>query len=211
MVVVHPSGSFAYAANVDCGTVSKIDLTTRQVATTAAAGDGVEGLALTSDGRLWTAANADGTVRVLDVEALVTLATIDVGGMAIRVEFVESHGLALVTSAAAGRITAIDLRTFEVQREISARWHSTSRSGRFLADPRAVLAEHGLEPLAHLEVKMVENTDDTVHITLPASQSDGDLSDEELSAAAGGAFANMVNGQCNDTCGAGNLWCDISF
>ena len=102
MVVVDSAGRFAYTTNVDSGTVSKIDLGAREVVATAAAGDGVEGLALTSDGRLWTAANADGTVRVLDASTLDTLATIDVGGMAIRVELAETHQLALVTSAVGG-------------------------------------------------------------------------------------------------------------
>ena len=52
--------------------------------------------------------------------------------MAIRVELVEGHQLALVTSAVGGRITAIDTESYEVQREISTRWHSNSSSGRFL-------------------------------------------------------------------------------
>ena len=58
---------------------------------------------------------------------------------------------------------------------------------RFMSDPKAVLAEHGLEVPGNLDVKVVENADDFVHITLPAPPEGSiDLSDEELSIAAGG-------------------------
>ncbi|MEE2895588.1 MAG: biopolymer transporter ExbD, partial [Planctomycetota bacterium] len=51
----------------------------------------------------------------------------------------------------------------------------------------AVLKEHGLDVPDGIDVKVVENADDCVHITLPAPP-DGhmDLSDDELSNAAGG-------------------------
>jgi len=132
MVVVDPTGRWAWTANVGSGSVSKIDLVTRTVVATAAAGEGAEGIALASDGRLWTAANGDGTVRVFDADTLDQLASIDVGGMAIRVELAENHGVALVTSAVGGRITAIDMKSFEVRREVSTRWHWKMSSGRFL-------------------------------------------------------------------------------
>jgi len=39
---------------------------------------------------------------------------------------------------------------------------------------------------AHIDVKVVENSDDTVHITLPVANESDDLSDDDLSSAAGG-------------------------
>ena len=58
---------------------------------------------------------------------------------------------------------------------------------RFLSDPHAVLAEHGMDVPEGMNV--VENTDTTVNITMPPAP-DGhmNLSDEELSAAAGGGY-----------------------
>ena len=57
-----------------------------------------------------------------------------------------------------------------------------------MADPKAVLKEHGLDVPDGMDVKVVENADDCVHITLPAPPAgDHDLSDDELSNAAGGA------------------------
>ena len=68
----------------------------------------------------------------------------------------------------------------------AACWKDDALKARFLADPKAVLAEHGLEAPAHMDVKVVENSDDTVHITLPQAPQGDDLSDDELPAAAGG-------------------------
>ena len=66
-------------------------------------------------------------------------------------------------------------------------WKDEALKDRFMADPKAVLAEHGLNVPDGIHVKVVENADDCVHITLPAPPAGGmDLSDDELSNAAGG-------------------------
>ena len=58
---------------------------------------------------------------------------------------------------------------------------------RFMADPKAVLAEYDMPVPDGMDVKVVENADNCVHITMPAPPSGhGELSDEELSNAAGG-------------------------
>ena len=60
-----------------------------------------------------------------------------------------------------------------------------------MADPKAVLAEYDMPVPDNLDVKVVENADDCVHITLPAPPAgDMDLSDDELSNAAGGSGDN---------------------
>ena len=70
----------------------------------------------------------------------------------------------------------------------AACWKDEALKARFLADPKAVLAEHGIEAPAHINVKVVENSDDTVHITLPRAPQGDDLSDEDLATAAGGTM-----------------------
>ena len=66
-------------------------------------------------------------------------------------------------------------------------WKDEALKARLMADPKAVLKEHGLDVPDGIDVKVVENADDCVHITLPAPPAgDMDLSDEELSNAAGG-------------------------
>ena len=50
-----------------------------------------------------------------------------------------------------------------------------------------VLQEYGLDVPDGIDVKVVENADDCVHITLPAPPAaGGELSDEDLEKAAGG-------------------------
>ena len=74
----------------------------------------------------------------------------------------------------------------------AACWKDEALKARFMADPKAVLKEHGLDVPDNMDVKVVENADDCVHITLPAPPTGhGDLSDEELSNAAGGTTGDV--------------------
>ena len=67
----------------------------------------------------------------------------------------------------------------------AACWKDEALKQRFMADPKTVLAEYGMDVPDGMDVNIIENTDTTVHITLPVKPS-GDLSDDELSNAAGG-------------------------
>ena len=56
-----------------------------------------------------------------------------------------------------------------------------------MADPKAVLAEYDMSVSEGMNVKVVENSDSHVHLTLPVPPAgDHDLSDDEVSNAAGG-------------------------
>ena len=69
----------------------------------------------------------------------------------------------------------------------AACWKDESLKQRFMSDPKAVLAEHGMDVPTNIDVNVVENSDNTVHITMPAAPTGAaELSDEELSNAAGG-------------------------
>ena len=69
----------------------------------------------------------------------------------------------------------------------AACWKDDALKARFMADPKAVLAEHGIDVPAGIDVNVVENSDNTVHITMPkAPDGHEELSMEELSQAAGG-------------------------
>ena len=72
----------------------------------------------------------------------------------------------------------------------AACWKDEALKARFMSDPKAVLAEYGMDVPDGMDVKVVENADDCVHITMPASRS-GDLSDDELEKAAGGFLVGM--------------------
>jgi hypothetical protein len=73
---------------------------------------------------------------------------------------------------------------------IAACWKDDALKQRFLSDPHAVLAEHGMDVPEGINVNVVENTDNTVHVTLPAApEGHAELSDEELESAAGGTLS----------------------
>ncbi len=75
----------------------------------------------------------------------------------------------------------------------AACWRDEALKARFMANPRAVLAEHGVDVPDGIDVKVVENAGDRVHITMPAPpRGHLELSDDELSNAAGGT--------CSATC-----------
>ena len=79
----------------------------------------------------------------------------------------------------------------------AACWKDEALKARLMADPKAVLKEHGLDVPDNLDVKVVENADNCVHITMPAAPAGHlTLSDEELSNAAGGVCVGLSNGGC---------------
>ena len=82
----------------------------------------------------------------------------------------------------------------------AACWKDDALKARFEADPKAVLSEYGINIQDGVDIKVVENTDNTVHITMPMAPSiPSALSDAELSSAAGGAITDVG-------CGGGTLW-----
>ena len=69
----------------------------------------------------------------------------------------------------------------------AACWKDEALKARFQSDPKSVLKEYGMPVPDEFDVKVVENSDRCVHITIPASPGgDLELSDEELAHAAGG-------------------------
>ena len=80
----------------------------------------------------------------------------------------------------------------------AACWKDEALKARFIADPKAVLAEFDVAIPDGIDVNVVENSDNCVHITLPAApEKHRELSDEELSNAAAGGYT--WNNACNLT------------
>jgi len=68
---------------------------------------------------------------------------------------------------------------------VSKTWADKDFRKRLLADPAAVLKEHGVQTPPGLQFRVVENTDKVCHLVLP-NQPSGELSDDELEQASGG-------------------------
>jgi nitrile hydratase alpha subunit len=80
---------------------------------------------------------------------------------------------------------------------VSKCWKDGAYKQRFISDPKGVLKEHGIEVPPNIKVKVVENTDDQLYITLPPSpvSSGQELSEAQLEKAAGGVtyrFAKSI-------------------
>ena len=74
-----------------------------------------------------------------------------------------------------------------MSRLFAACWKDEALKARFIADPKTVLAEFDMPVPDGIDVKIVENGDDCVHITLPMGPTHkSDLSDSEITSAAGG-------------------------
>jgi hypothetical protein len=67
----------------------------------------------------------------------------------------------------------------------AACWKDEALKARFMADPKAVLAEHGMAVPDGMDVKVVENADNCVHITMPAPGHQF-LADHDLGSVVGG-------------------------
>ena len=80
-------------------------------------------------------------------------------------------------------------------------WKDDALKQRFLNNPKEVLAERGLSIPDGVNVKVVENSDNSVHITLPIAPQSISLSDAELADAAGGAFGSIAGLGGTLTCG----------
>ena len=71
-------------------------------------------------------------------------------------------------------------------------WKDEALKARFMSDPKAVLAERGIDVPDNIAVNVVENSDNTVHITMPKAPAGAmNLSDEELFGAAGGVASEL--------------------
>ena len=86
----------------------------------------------------------------------------------------------------------------------AACWKDDALKQRFMSDPKSVLAEYDMPVPDGMDVKVVENADNCVHITMPMAPRGTELSDEELTAAAGGAHCpnlNVSGGLLGPSCG----------
>ena len=94
----------------------------------------------------------------------------------------------------------------------AACWKDEALKARFMSDPKAVLAEHGIDVPPSIDVNVVENTDNTVHITMPYSPTGAaNLSDEELNEVAGGKLClGNSQGACTTNEHRGPYICNLS-
>ena len=89
----------------------------------------------------------------------------------------------------------------------AACWKDDALKARFMSDPKAVLAENGIDVPTNMDVNVVENSDNCMNITMPAAPlASNELSDAELTEAVGGTqgFARGLDS------GVGSMGCGTS-
>lgn len=69
---------------------------------------------------------------------------------------------------------------------VAKAWADEEFKAKLLADPMTALKENEITVPEGVDVKVVENTDTTVHLILPPAPSSDVLTDEQLEAATGG-------------------------
>jgi hypothetical protein len=116
-----------------------------------------------------------------------------------------------LTARNAGEGIVTDVQRFQEKQWgliIARAWADDEFKNQLLANPKAVLREHGIELPATIEVRLVEDTPEVRHFVLPASPS-GDLSEEELSPVAGADSFSGWCGHCGrcGRCGCGRCGC----
>ena len=86
----------------------------------------------------------------------------------------------------------------QYDRIIEKAWADPAFKRRLMSDPKEVAKEFGFSVPAHIELRVVENTDKIVHVVVPVKPSGYELSDEELDAVSGGATAPIkkTGGTC---------------
>jgi YVTN family beta-propeller protein len=109
MVVLARRSNKAFVANIGSGSVTVVDLKTRQKITDIVTGAGAEGIDISPDEKeVWVTNRAANTVSVIDVNTLKIIATLESKDFPIRVKFAPGGKHVLVSNARSGDVAIFD-------------------------------------------------------------------------------------------------------
>lgn len=91
----------------------------------------------------------------------------------------------------------------KMEQLIAKTWADEVFKRRLLSNPVAVLKEEGVEVPEGIKVVVVEDTSTVMHLVLPPKPSEDELSEEDLSQAAGGHCSGGCRGCGGCRCGCG--------
>lgn len=155
MLVVDKSATTAWTANLAAGSVTRIDLSGKSAALTAATGAGTEGLALSSDGTsLWVSARQTRMLSELDPGTLTLRRSVKVGAVPLRAA-VSPDGKHVVTSNFGdGTVSVVSAASGEVMRTLRVLGDPQGQQVTLLFSPdgaRLYAAETGLSKIAEID------------------------------------------------------------
>lgn len=110
MVAYSRTDQKAYVANISSGTVSVIDVAKNVLLRQIPFKPGIEGLAVSPDGReLWVANRNDSTVIAINTQTLEKLTTLPAHQIAYRVKFLPNGRHVLVSNGLSGNVSVYDV------------------------------------------------------------------------------------------------------
>jgi YVTN family beta-propeller protein len=119
MVVLARKSDKGFIANIGSGSVTVVDLKTRQKISDIATGAGAEGIDISPDEReVWVTNRAANTVSVIDVKTLKIIATLESKDFPIRVKFAPGGKHVLVSNAHSGDVAIFDAASRKEVRRI---------------------------------------------------------------------------------------------
>lgn len=78
---------------------------------------------------------------------------------------------------------------------IAKAWTDEAFKAKLLSDPKAAMAEVGMDAPEGVEIEVVESTQEKAYLVIPPKPGPGELSDEDLDKVAGGG-GNAAYPQC---------------
>jgi hypothetical protein len=91
---------------------------------------------------------------------------------------------------------------------VARAWADDAFKRRLLDEPKAVLAEAGIEIPEGVQVRVMEDTNNIQHLVLPAGPTEGEMSEEQL-AAVGAGMPGGTSMMCHSwICGGGGCHLD---
>lgn len=115
MVALTGDGKRAWTANIFAGSVSEMDVVSRQHVRTLAVGPRAEGIAVTPDGSsVWAGSNTEGTVSIVDTRSGAIAKTLRGFTLPYRLTISNDGRLAIICDPQSDRIVVADVATREV-------------------------------------------------------------------------------------------------
>ena len=176
MVYVTPDGQKLLTSNIVSENISVIDRKTGTLQLQIPAGEGVEGMAYTPDGKyIWALNQTGGSITIIDAVTFDPVETFACPGMPVRIHFTDDGKLALIAGwVKDGTLTIVDVESKKEVKRIPvgdfAIGVELSPDGRYVF----VGCEDALEPQIHADgsetIKSTKEDSDGVHVIDLATQ-----------------------------------------
>lgn len=160
MLAVDQAGEYAYVANLQSATMSKIDLIQGKKIIDVATGTGTEGIAITPDGKeIYVSARGENMVTIWDSATMEKLDTIGVGNFPLRIIISPDGKYAVTSNLQDGSLSVIDTHSRKVERTILVSGQAAAAQVTILFSvdgKRIYAAETGINHIAEIDFETGE-------------------------------------------------------